>query len=87
MKQFVDQYKKVKPYLITDKKVDTREAIPQTIEEREKLDGLYECIMCGCCSTACPSSGGTLINFWDQQLYYKLTGLLLTVEIRLQKKD
>ena len=55
MKQFVDQYKKVKPYLITDKKVDTREAIPQTIEEREKLDGLYECIMCGCCSTACPS--------------------------------
>ena len=35
MKQFVDQYKKVKPYLITDKKVDTREAIPQTIEERK----------------------------------------------------
>jgi succinate dehydrogenase / fumarate reductase iron-sulfur subunit len=55
MKQFVDQYKKVKPYLITDKKVDTKEAIPQTIQEREKLDGLYECIMCGCCSTACPS--------------------------------
>ena len=55
MKQFVDQYKKIKPYLITDKKVDTREAIPQTIEEREKIDGLYECIMCGCCSTACPS--------------------------------
>ena len=55
MKQFVDQYKKVKPYLITDKKVDTKQAIPQTIQEREKLDGLYECIMCGCCSTACPS--------------------------------
>ena len=55
MKQFVDQYKKVKPYLITDKKVDTKEAIPQTIQEREKLDGLYECIMCACCSTSCPS--------------------------------
>ena len=55
MKQFMDQYKKIRPYLITDKKVNTREAIPQTIEERDKLDGLYECIMCGCCSTACPS--------------------------------
>tara|TARA_B100001029_G_scaffold44322_1_gene34831 strand:- start:7248 stop:7988 length:741 start_codon:yes stop_codon:yes gene_type:complete len=55
MKQFTDQYKKIRPYLITDKKVNTREAIPQTIEERDKLDGLYECIMCGCCSTACPS--------------------------------
>ena len=55
MKQFVDQYKKVKPYLISDKKVDTREAIPQTVQEREKLDGLYECIMCACCSTSCPS--------------------------------
>tara|TARA_Y100000816_G_scaffold129481_1_gene91273 strand:+ start:15579 stop:16319 length:741 start_codon:yes stop_codon:yes gene_type:complete len=55
MKQFTDQYKKIRPYLITDKKVNSREAIPQTIEERDKLDGLYECIMCGCCSTACPS--------------------------------
>ena len=55
MKQFVDQYKKVKPYLITDKKVDTREAIPQTIEEREKLDGLWECVLCFSCSTSCPS--------------------------------
>ncbi len=55
MKQFTDQYKKIRPYLITDKKVNTREAIPQTIEQRDKLDGLYECIMCGCCSTACPS--------------------------------
>ena len=54
MTQFVDQYKKVQPYLITDKENDGKE-IPQTIEDRDKLDGLYECIMCGCCSTACPS--------------------------------
>ena len=54
MKQFVDQYKKIKPYLINDEEKPERE-IKQTVEEREKLDGLYECIMCGCCSTACPS--------------------------------
>ena len=54
MTQFVDQYKKIQPYLITENANDGKE-IPQTIEDRDKLDGLYECIMCGCCSTACPS--------------------------------
>jgi succinate dehydrogenase / fumarate reductase iron-sulfur subunit len=54
MTQFVDQYKKIRPYLIADKESDNT-AIPQTVQDREKLDGLYECILCGCCSTACPS--------------------------------
>ena len=54
MTQFVNQYKKIQPNLITEKANDGKE-IPQTIEDRDKLDGLYECIMCGCCSTACPS--------------------------------
>ena len=54
MTQFVDQYKKIRPYLISDKE-DNGKEIPQTIEDRDKLDGLYECILCGCCSTACPS--------------------------------
>ena len=46
MKQFVDQYKKIKPYLINDEEKPDKE-IKQSVEEREKLDGLYECIMCG----------------------------------------
>ena len=54
MTQFVDQYKKIRPYLISDKE-DNGKEIPQTIEDRDKLDGLYESILCGCCSTACPS--------------------------------
>jgi succinate dehydrogenase / fumarate reductase iron-sulfur subunit len=54
MTQFVDQYKKIRPYLISDKQ-DNGKEIPQTVEDRDKLDGLYECILCGCCSTACPS--------------------------------
>ena len=54
MKQFFDQLEKVKPYLITkDEKPELERK--QSPEEREKLDGLYECILCGCCSTACPS--------------------------------
>lgn len=54
MEQFYKQYREVKPYL------DVKDPLPevelkQTPEERDKLDGLYECIMCGCCTTACPS--------------------------------
>ena len=40
MTQFVDQYKKIRPYLISDKE-DNGKEIPQTIEDRDKLDGLY----------------------------------------------
>ena len=54
MKQFFDQLEKVKPYLITKGDDPEKERI-QTPKEREDLDGLYECILCGCCSTACPS--------------------------------
>ena len=54
MKQFFDQLEKVKPYLIT--KSDTPDIErKQSPEDREDLDGLYECILCGCCSTSCPS--------------------------------
>ena len=54
MKQFFDQLEKVQPYLITKEDAPELER-KQSPEEREKLDGLYECILCGCCSTACPS--------------------------------
>ena len=47
MKQFFDQLEKVKPYLITKDDAPEIER-KQSPEEREKLDGLYECILCGC---------------------------------------
>lgn len=53
MSKFYNQLHKVKPYLVT-KEQPTKEFL-QTPEEREKLDGLYECILCACCSTSCPS--------------------------------
>ena len=54
MKQFFDQLEKVKPYLITKSDSPDIER-KQTPEDREELDGLYECILCACCSTSCPS--------------------------------
>lgn len=54
MTQFYHQYRSVKPYL-TVHDPEPEIEYTQSPEERDKLDGLYECIMCGCCSTACPS--------------------------------
>ncbi|MCU7915648.1 MAG: succinate dehydrogenase iron-sulfur subunit [Candidatus Thiodiazotropha sp. (ex Gloverina cf. vestifex)] len=54
MSQFYAQYKQVDPWLIRKEPLPEQEIL-QSPEERDKLDGLYECIMCGCCSTACPS--------------------------------
>ncbi len=54
MKNFYKQYAEIKPWLHTSKKDKTIEHI-QTIEDRRKLDGMYECILCACCSTSCPS--------------------------------
>ncbi len=51
---FYKQYEKVEPYLQNDTPEPAIERL-QSIEEREKLDGLYECILCACCSTSCPS--------------------------------
>ena len=54
MSQFYHHYKAVKPYLIVHDAEPETEFL-QSPQEREKLDGLYECILCGCCTTACPS--------------------------------
>ncbi|MBA2654102.1 MAG: succinate dehydrogenase iron-sulfur subunit [Gammaproteobacteria bacterium] len=54
MTQFFEQYGKASPFLMNDKDHPTKERI-QTPEQRAKLDGLYECILCACCSSSCPS--------------------------------
>jgi succinate dehydrogenase / fumarate reductase iron-sulfur subunit len=54
MSQFYQQYRAVKPYLIRKDPLPEQEIL-QSPAQRERLDGLYECILCGCCSTACPS--------------------------------
>ncbi|MFL6624177.1 MAG: succinate dehydrogenase iron-sulfur subunit [Sulfurifustaceae bacterium] len=54
MSQFFKQYHAAKPYVINNDPVPERERL-QSPEERDKLNGLYECILCACCSTQCPS--------------------------------
>jgi hypothetical protein len=54
MSQFFKQYHSIKPYLVNDSPPPEKERL-QSPEDREELDGLYECILCACCSTACPS--------------------------------
>jgi len=51
---FFDQYRQIKPWLQTTSPAPEHERL-QTPDERAELDGLYECIMCGCCTTSCPS--------------------------------
>ncbi len=69
---FTDFYKKyylVKPYLITKTPLPTDRERLQSPEDRKKLDGLYECILCACCSTSCPS-------FWADPDYLGPAALL-----------
>ena len=54
MTQFYEQYKAVEPWL-KRKEPTPEQEILQSPADRDKIDGLYECIMCGCCSTFCPS--------------------------------
>ena len=54
MTQFFKQYHSIKPFLINDAPPPEKERL-QSPEERNELDGLYECILCACCSTSCPS--------------------------------
>lgn len=55
LSHFYAQYASIKPWLQTDSVPLPDKERLQSIEDREKLDGLYECIMCACCSTSCPS--------------------------------
>ena len=52
--QVYAQYQSIKPWLQADSAPPERERL-QSPEERAKLDGLYECVLCFCCSTSCPS--------------------------------
>ena len=52
---FYRQYEYIEPWLKTKKQKNQKEEILQSEKDRTKLDGYYECIMCACCSTSCPS--------------------------------
>jgi succinate dehydrogenase / fumarate reductase iron-sulfur subunit len=68
---FLEKYFLVKPYLISKTPPPDKERL-QSPAERKRLDGLYECILCGCCSSSCPSywaddgylGPSALLNVW-----------------------
>uniref|UniRef100_A0A7E4UM67 Succinate dehydrogenase [ubiquinone] iron-sulfur subunit, mitochondrial n=1 Tax=Panagrellus redivivus TaxID=6233 RepID=A0A7E4UM67_PANRE len=56
MNLFYKQYASIQPWIQKNEKINLGESqLYQSVEERDKLDGLYECILCACCSTSCPS--------------------------------
>lgn len=69
MTQFYEQYRSIKPYLIRNDPLPEEEIL-QSPGDRDELDGLYECILCGCCSTACPSF------WWNPEKYHGPAALL-----------
>ncbi|QUX92358.1 succinate dehydrogenase iron-sulfur subunit [Marinomonas sp. A3A] len=80
MGQFYKQYEKIRPFLINDAPAPAIERL-QSPEEREKLDGLYECILCACCSTACPSF------WWNPDKFVGPSGLLQAYRFLADSRD
>ncbi|MDN5247969.1 MAG: succinate dehydrogenase iron-sulfur subunit [Wolbachia endosymbiont of Tyrophagus putrescentiae] len=62
LNNFYKQYESIKPWLQADDRPENKE-YTQSIEERSKLDGLSDCILCACCSTSCPS------YWWNSDKY------------------
>jgi succinate dehydrogenase / fumarate reductase iron-sulfur subunit len=69
MTGFFKPYHSIKPYLVNDEDTPEKERL-QTPDERERLNGLYECILCACCSTQCPSF------WWNPDRFVGPAGLL-----------
>ena len=70
MNKFYAQYASIEPWIKTVSSAPVGEERKQSIENRKKLDGLYECILCACCSTSCPS------YWWNGDKYLGPASLL-----------
>lgn len=80
MTMFYDQYEKVKPWLENDRPRPAMERL-QSPEDRAKLDGLYECILCACCSTSCPSF------WWNPEKFLGPAALLQSWRFLADSRD
>lgn len=80
MDMFWRQYERVKPYLVNHDPAPSIERL-QSPAERAKLDGLYECILCACCSTACPSW------WWNPDRYAGPAALLQAYRFLQDSRD
>ena len=80
MSQFFKQYHSIKPYLQNDTPAPEKERL-QSTADREELNGLYECILCACCSTACPSF------WWNPDKFVGPAGLLQAYRFLADTRD
>lgn len=80
MSNFYSQYKSIKPYLQKRQPSSGKEWY-QSKESRAKLDGMYECILCACCSTSCPS------YWWNQDKYLGPAVLLAAYRWVIDSRD
>jgi len=80
MTQFFKQYHSVSPFLINDTPPPEKERL-QSPQEREELDGLYECVLCACCSTSCPSF------WWNPDKFVGPAGLLQAYRFIADSRD
>jgi len=80
MSIFYKQFEKVQPYLINNEPPPAIERL-QSPEDRAKLDGLYECILCACCSTSCPSF------WWNPDKFIGPAGLLQAYRFLADSRD
>ncbi|TDR82689.1 succinate dehydrogenase iron-sulfur subunit [Paludibacterium purpuratum] len=80
MTQFFKQYHSIKPYVVNNTPAPERERL-QSPEDRKELDGLYECILCACCSTSCPSF------WWNPDKFVGPAGLLAAYRFIADTRD
>jgi len=80
MSQFFKQYHSIKPYIVNETVPPEKERL-QSQEDREELNGLYECILCACCSTSCPSF------WWNPDKFVGPAGLLAAYRFVADSRD
>lgn len=80
MEEFYKQYERMEPYLQNDTPAPLTERL-QSPEDRAKLDGLYECILCACCTSSCPSS------WWNPDKFVGPAGLLQAQRFVADSRD
>ncbi len=78
---FYAQYASIKPWMQTETPVPADRERLQSKEDRAKIDGLYECILCACCSTSCPS------YWWNQDRYLGPAALLQAYRWMIDSRD
>jgi len=80
MTQFYQQYERIEPYLQNDTPAPATERL-QSPAERQELDGLYECILCACCTSSCPSF------WWNPDKFVGPAGLLQAWRFLADSRD